>query len=76
MDHKVKIYDALFLIYQLKRCDGVVDCGGWLQEDEGMDCQELAIQASCKDWFAKGYTESGKYLINPQEEGEHSFHKN
>ena len=51
------------------RCDGVVDCAGWLREDEGEECQLLSIQPSCRDWLTKGYTDSGKYFINPGQGG-------
>ena len=69
-----KIWSILFYKYVGSaiiyfRCDGVVDCMGWLREDEGLHCQRQSIQASCKDWFVKGYTQSDKYLINPQGQG-------
>ena len=51
------------------RCDGVIDCAGSLHEDEGEECQEEAILASCLDWKIRGSSEFGTYLINPESKG-------
>lgn len=47
-----------------RQCDGMVDCPGSFKEDENLHCAQQEFE-TCQDYFKQGYTENGKYKVNP-----------
>ncbi|KAL4225125.1 G-protein coupled receptor [Mactra antiquata] len=44
-------------------CDGFIDCPGNLKSDEGA-CDQHLVKATCQEWYADGFTQSGTYYIH------------
>ena len=67
--HSRKVINLTILLtpvlHMCCRCDGVVDCSGGLNEDEGAACQEENIHPSCLEWYMAGETKSGRFYISP-----------